>query len=168
AQAPPRQAETSPASAKPEAPPAAAPVADLEARKKLLLEILLKEQDSRPPRDLPHYALSFAQERLWFIDQLQPGGAAYNIPVAVRLDGPVDVVALASVFSEIVRRHQSLRTTFRLVDGEPVQIIAPAEPVLPPFLDLSALPEPARDRELKRLVAADATRPFDLERGPLF
>src|SRR5262249_45101737 len=69
--------------------------------------------------------LSFAQQRLWFLDQLQPGSAFYNIPAALRLTGKLDVDALRRSLSEIVRRHESLRTTFEIVDGEPVQVIAP-------------------------------------------
>ncbi|MFY9557037.1 MAG: AMP-binding protein, partial [Blastocatellia bacterium] len=75
-------------------------------------------------RDLP---LSFAQQRLWFMEQLEPGGAIFNMPAAVRLTGRLDVPALERSFNEIVRRHESLRTTFKSVDGEPVQVIAPPE-----------------------------------------
>ncbi len=76
------------------------------------------------PRDgeLP---LSFAQQRLWFIDQLEPGNSVYNFPAAVRLKGPLNVVALKQSLNEIVKRHEALRTTFATVDGRPVQVIAP-------------------------------------------
>ena len=83
--------------------------------------------------DLP---LSFAQQRLWFIDQLAPGNSAYNIPAAVRLKGPLNVVALEQSLNEIVKRHETLRTTFAIVDGGPVQVIAPTLTMTLPVVDL--------------------------------
>ncbi|HVR95163.1 MAG TPA: amino acid adenylation domain-containing protein, partial [Thermoanaerobaculia bacterium] len=121
----------------------------------------------RVPRDrsLP---LSFAQQRLWFLDQLDPASPAYNLPDAVRLSGPLSRPVLAATLSEIVRRHESLRTTFgRTASGEPVQRIAAAGLVVLPVVDLSSLPEPAREPEALRLAHEEARRPFDLERGPL-
>ena len=114
--------------------------------------------------DLP---LSFAQERLWFLDRFEPGNAAYNIPVAVRLRGVLDVPALARALAEVARRHESLRTTFAEVEGRPVQRVHP--PFAPPLPvdDLSSLPEAEREEEVRRRVAADAAHPFDLSRGPL-
>ncbi len=117
------------------------------------------------PRDglLP---LSFSQERLWFLDQLDPGSAAYNVPFALSLSGDLDVPALAAALAGVVCRHEALRTTF-LRDpetGHPVQVIAPAGSVALPVIDLSALPEAA---EAARLGAEEARRPFDLACGPL-
>ncbi len=85
--------------------------------------------------------LSFAQQRLWFIDQLEPGNSAYNFPAAVRLKGPLNVAALEQSINEIVKRHESLRTTFTIVDGRPAQIIAPTLTVRPPIVNLQELPE---------------------------
>ncbi|HSK75059.1 MAG TPA: amino acid adenylation domain-containing protein [Thermoanaerobaculia bacterium] len=114
--------------------------------------------------DLP---LSFAQERLWFLDRFQPGGTAYNMPVALRLEGDLDLPALAGALAEIVRRHESLRTAFPERDGRPRQEIAPPAPVPLPVLDLSGLPAGRRDAELALRLAAEVRRPFDLHRGPL-
>jgi hypothetical protein len=111
--------------------------------------------------------LSFAQERLWFLDRLQPGTALYNVPLAVRLTGRLDVAALAGALTRIVRRHEALRTTFDAAAGAPRQVIAPAEPVAQPVVDLSGLPGPVRTPEARRLAGEEARRPFDLERGPL-
>ena len=110
--------------------------------------------------------LSFAQQRLWFIDQLAPGNSAYNIPAAVRLEGPLNVMALERSLNEIVRRHEALRTTFTIVDGGPAQVIAPRMTMEPLVIDLQALSESARETEVQRLAAEEARRPFDLTRGP--
>ncbi|HMF57479.1 MAG TPA: condensation domain-containing protein, partial [Pyrinomonadaceae bacterium] len=111
--------------------------------------------------------LSFAQQRLWFIHQLEPSSSAYNMPVAVRLKGRLDFAALERTLSEIIKRHESLRTSFRLSDGHPVQIIAPPEEVALPVLDLSHMPERERMAEAHNLAAAEARQSFDLEHGPL-
>jgi hypothetical protein len=105
----------------------------LSATKRALLEKRLAgrasreadEQTIRPSRRNGPVPLSFAQQRLWFLDQLEPGLVAYNIPAAVRLLGQVDTAVLNWSLNEIVRRHESLRTTFDSVAGQPVQIIAP-------------------------------------------
>ncbi len=120
----------------------------------------------RVPRDgaLP---LSFAQQRLWFLDQLEPGSAFYNVPAVVKLTGVLDVRALERSFEELVRRHEALRTTFRAEGGEPEQVIA-REPVLAfSVADLSGLPEAGREAEARLRVEEEARRPFELERGPL-
>jgi acyl carrier protein len=111
--------------------------------------------------------LSFAQQRLWFLDQLEPGKAFYNFSSAVRLRGPLVVEALERTLSEIVQRHEVLRTVFASVEGRPVQIIAAAEPVRLAVEDLTMLPEAEREAEAKRRASEDAARPFDLARGPL-
>ena len=115
--------------------------------------------------DLP---LSFAQQRLWFLDQLMPGSIAYNMSGAVRLTGPLNVVALEQSLTEVLRRHEILRTTFRAVDGQPFQSIAPAKPFILPVTDLEPLPEAEREAEARRLAIEEAHRLFDLARGPLF
>ncbi|HEX6911984.1 MAG TPA: amino acid adenylation domain-containing protein, partial [Longimicrobium sp.] len=114
--------------------------------------------------DLP---LSFAQQRLWFIDQLEPGGSAYNVPYALRLTGPLDVDALERSLSELVRRHETLRTRFPSQGGEPVQVIDPAGPVRIPVADLRALPPNEREERAQEMAVAEAARPFDLRTGPL-
>ncbi|MBZ4422889.1 non-ribosomal peptide synthetase, partial [Myxococcus sp. RHSTA-1-4] len=115
-------------------------------------------------RELP---LSFAQQRLWFLDQLQPGSAFYNVPSVVRMEGPLDARALEASFEELVRRHESLRTTFRNEGSAPVQVISP-EPMLAfAVVDLETVPETSRDAETRRWIDEEAQRPFDLRRGPL-
>ena len=115
-------------------------------------------------RELP---LSFGQQRLWFIDQLEPGSSVYNFPAAVRLKGPLNLVALEQSLNEIVKRHEALRTTFGVVDGRPVQVIAPLVTLTLPLVDLRELTESGRETELQRLVTNEARRPFDLAEGPL-
>ncbi|ATB48289.1 non-ribosomal peptide synthetase [Corallococcus macrosporus] len=111
--------------------------------------------------------LSFAQERLWFLDQLEPGSASYNVTAAVRLVGPLDAQALERGFHALVQRHESLRTTFRSERGVPVQVIAPdGAPSFQP-VDLSGLPESIRGDSASRLLKEEVLRPFDLVRGPL-
>ncbi|HEX8178801.1 MAG TPA: amino acid adenylation domain-containing protein [Pyrinomonadaceae bacterium] len=112
--------------------------------------------------------LSFAQQRLWFLDQLQAGDAVYNLPMAVRLKGQLDVPALEQTLTEIVRRHESLRTTFATVEGEPVQVIAQPGEVRLPLMELQELPAAAREAEAQRVITEAARRGFDLARGPLF
>ena len=111
--------------------------------------------------------LSFAQQRLWFLDQFEPGSASYNIPAPVRLVGDLDVSALTRVLNEIVRRHDALRTTFAMHDGAPVQVIAPALDLALPVTDLSALPHGERDARAEWLAQDEAQTPFDLAAGPL-
>src|SRR6185503_3191705 len=111
--------------------------------------------------------LSFAQQRLWFLDQMEPGSSFYNIPAAVRLRGVLNVEALERTLSEVVRRHEVLRTHFMAVDGEPVQVIQPSAPIKLEVFDLSLLDEVERTAETERLVAEESARPFDLSRGPL-
>ncbi|HST59700.1 MAG TPA: amino acid adenylation domain-containing protein, partial [Longimicrobium sp.] len=118
------------------------------------------------PRDgaLP---LSFAQQRLWFLDQLQPGSAAYNLPRAVRLTGALDGDVLGRALSEVVRRHEALRTRFPSQDGAPVQLVDPAVPVALPVTDLRDLPADEREAEARRRAHDEARAPFDLAAGPL-
>jgi amino acid adenylation domain-containing protein len=111
--------------------------------------------------------LSFAQQRLWFLDQLEPSSLLYLLPTAFRLAGPLNVEALKQSLNEIVRRHEALRTTFPAVDGQPVQVIAPAQTVALRMVDLRPLPEAERQAEADRLAQEDAQRRFDLGRGPL-
>ncbi len=120
----------------------------------------------RPPAAA--YPLSFAQQRLWFLDRLMPGSAAYNMPLAIRLTGALAPAALAAAFAGLARRHAVLRTVFELVDGEPVQRVAPPSPAAAlPLVDGAALPPAVRDAWALRHAAQLARRPFDLARGPL-
>src|SRR5207253_10916824 len=115
--------------------------------------------------DLP---LSFAQQRLWFIDQLEPNNSAYNITTALRLIGSLNVNALERCLNEIVRRHEALRTTFLLNhEQQPVQVIAPEFKLSLQVEDLSELPEAERESEAVRLATDEAQRPCDLAHGPL-
>jgi amino acid adenylation domain-containing protein len=118
------------------------------------------------PRDGP-LPLSFAQRRLWLIDQLEPGRAAYNLAGALRIRGALDVPALERSLTEVVRRHEALRTRFASVDGEPVQVIEPAAPVPIPVVELTAGTEDEREAALRALAGNEALRPFDLAAGPL-
>ena len=118
-------------------------------------------------RSAGRFPLSFSQEQLWFLDRLQPGVAAYNLPAAMRLEGRLVVPALAAGLSEVLRRHEALRTRFELHAGAPVQVIAPPAPFWLPMVDLSGLAAFPRGVELARLAVAEAGRPFDLAHGPL-
>ena len=112
--------------------------------------------------------LSFSQQRMWLLDQLEPDTPTYNISHALRLSGTLEAEALKRSLEEIVSRHEALRTTFAAVDGEPVQVISPAIDTKLPVEDLSGLPQAEREAEAKRLALEEKRRPFDLERGPLF
>jgi amino acid adenylation domain-containing protein len=111
--------------------------------------------------------LSFAQERLWFLDRFEPGSTAFNMGVSLRLAGPLDRAALQRSLEEIWCRHESLRTTFDELDGRPVQRITPPGALPLPVIDLGHLADPGRRVELERRAVELAQRPFDLMRGPL-
>ncbi|HYO12562.1 MAG TPA: amino acid adenylation domain-containing protein, partial [Thermoanaerobaculia bacterium] len=117
--------------------------------------IVPRRREGRPPA-------SFAQERLWFLDQLGDERASYNIPIALSLRGPLDPAALGSALTELVARHEALRTTFASEEGRVVQVIAPPFPLPLPVVDLER-----RSEEVWRLAREEAARPFDLSRGPL-
>ena len=109
--------------------------------------------------------LSFAQQRLWFLEQMGGVGSTYHVPVRLRLRGELDRAALGRALDRVVARHESLRTTFAQVDGVPEQRIAPADVGFPlADHDLGG----RADAELDRVMAEEADAPFDLERGPLF
>ncbi len=125
----------------------------------------------RPPAgaagEAERWPVSFAQQRLWFLDQWQPGTAAYNVPLAVRLRGPLDVAALRAALAALVERHETLRTRFVAGTLESLQVIEARAPVALPVIDLGALPPAAAERLAERLEAWLAAAPFDLERLPL-
>jgi amino acid adenylation domain-containing protein len=149
-----------------------------------LREIAGSQADSEPitpvPRDRP-LPLSYAQQRLWFLDQLEPGGSEYNVPVMLRFTGGgddgldrngLDLGALGRALDAVVARHEALRTTFTTVGvglngGAPVQVIADPAPVDLPVVELTHLPPEQAYAEAQRLAAEEAARPFDLATGPL-
>jgi aspartate racemase len=151
-------------------------IAGLSPERQELLARLLKQEQVNVskalliarPREVNRFPLSFAQQRLWFLNQLEPESAFYNVPEVTCLHGRLNVEALERSLTEVVRRHEALRTTFDMVDEEPVQIITPP-PALPMLevMDLSDLPEATRRAEAERLVNEEAGRSFDLARGPL-
>ena len=111
--------------------------------------------------------LSFAQQRLWFLDQLEPENPLYNVPHIVRLTGGLNAAVLEQALKEIVRRHETLRTRFESVDDQPVQVIAPELRVPLEIIDLTSLPEGEREAEARRLAMEEVKRPFHLATGPL-
>ena len=113
------------------------------------------------------FPLSFAQQRLWFLDQLAPGNTAYNMFNAVRLRGELNLTALEYAFNQITQRHESLRTTFQVVNEQPCQVIATSLQVTIPLIDLSILPQPEQEIKAQQLVQQEALRPFNLSTGPL-
>jgi amino acid adenylation domain-containing protein len=147
-------------------------VAELREHKAGLLAFLDKAasspQDGPPIPRVPREGslpLSFAQERLWFLEELGQAGHAYNMPVSLRLHGPLNEDALLQALRELVLRHEPLRTTFQAVGGVPVQLISPHVPEVR-RLDLSSRPPDERDAELRRLVTQENTHRFELSREP--
>lgn len=118
------------------------------------------------PRDMD-LPLSFAQQRLWFLQQLEPDNPFYNEHFTVHLTGSIDTAALEQSFNAIVQRHEALRTTFKIVDGQPVQIIAPSLILKLQLLELSELSEAKQKAEVQRISIEQLKRPFDLIQGPL-
>ena len=118
------------------------------------------------PRDRP-LPLSFAQQRIWFFEQVQPGTPTYHMAAAWRLRGDLDVPALQRAFTAVTQRHEILRTRFTLEGGDPVQSALARVSIPLPVIDLAPLAEPDRDAEIRRLMAADYARPFDLTEPPL-
>jgi len=114
------------------------------------------------------FPTSFAQQRLWLIDQLEPGRATYNIPFNVRLTGALDVRAIEAALTYIVERHEALRTVFDAPDGTPTQVVLPPENVTVPIVDLSSISDATeKQSELSRVVDEEGNRPFDLRTGPV-
>ncbi|HVR99896.1 MAG TPA: amino acid adenylation domain-containing protein, partial [Thermoanaerobaculia bacterium] len=157
-------------------------LASLPPEKRRLLELRLRKEGlgtgtsrsaappaipRRDPSDAGPFPLTFGQQRLWFIEQLNPGTAIYNIPFAGRLRGPLDPGLLERSLRVVVRRHEVLRTRFRLRGGQPAQVIDPQPYVPLPVIDLTALPADPREAEAARLILAEPHAPFDLERGPV-
>ncbi len=119
------------------------------------------------PRGQP-LAVSFSQRRMWFVQQFEPAGTAYNMPFATRLKGTLDRKAFDRAMEFIVHRHEGFRTTFAVANGEPVQVIAPPAPLHVVEFDLRHLPKERRETEAKRIFREESMRPFNLASGPLF
>ena len=141
-----------------------------------LLELMLRKKgiSTQVNRGIPRRTqpgpipLSFGQQRLWFLDQLEPGNPAYNIPAAIRLTGPLNVSALTESLNELVRRHETLRSTFAVVDEQPAQVIHEAEPLSLPVINLQDLDADERETRVLQLVTDEAQRPFDISSEPPF
>ena len=117
----------------------------------------------------PEYIpLSFAQQRLWFLDQWDPRSTAYLLPYAWRLHGSLSIHALETSLTEIVARHESLRTTFSINDGNPIQNISPQVPICLTSHDLTSHPAATQEIELQRQIREETHKPFDLSTGPLW
>src|SRR5688572_20936340 len=113
------------------------------------------------------FPCSFAQRRLWFLEQMDPGTPAYNISGAIRLEGALNVRALQQALDDLVQRHESLRTSFEDVDGEPMQVVSTDATLAIQLTDLSNLNPAAREDEAQRLLAAESELGFDLRKAPL-
>jgi len=127
----------------------------------------LEEPNLNSEEEVFIFPASFAQQRLWFLDQLVPDTSLYNVPTGIRLTGVLNLVALEQSFNEIVRRHEALRTTFDTLEGQCIQVIAPSLKVCLPLIHLQGLPASAREAEAQRLIWQETQHPFDLSEGPL-
>ena len=147
----------------------------LSEAKHALLEQRLKGKGSATARskaiprlsDRRHLPLSFAQQRLWFLHQLEPANPFYNMPAVVGLEGDLDVLALEATLNDLLRRHEALRTTLPLRQGQPIQLIHPAKHFSLPVVDLRHLPAEQRPDVARARMEQEALRPFDLAQGPL-
>ena len=148
---------------------------NLSAKRRALLEVLLREKgvDSQPIEQISRrntsdsVPLSFAQARLWFLDELMSGSPLFNISTALRLKGSLNVVAFEQSLNEIIKRHEALRTNVVKIDGQPFQAIAPTSTLTLPVVNLQEFPEVEREAEVLRLAREEARRPFNLERDRL-
>ncbi|MBD2355223.1 amino acid adenylation domain-containing protein [Tolypothrix sp. FACHB-123] len=129
--------------------------------------IVAPSQIPRQSRDSNYFPLSFAQQRLWFLSQLEPNNPFYNQPTALRLTGQLNIAILKQSLKEIMRRHETLRTTFTIVNDKPVQVINSAVDLTLPIVDLQNLTPNLQEQEVQKLAAQEAQQPFNLEQGPL-
>jgi amino acid adenylation domain-containing protein len=145
----------------------------LSNEKQKLMSLLLAEvglgrrQRIQPRGDLERVPLSFAQQRLWFLDQLDPGNPQYNTPIGAAINGPLNVRILEQTIAEIVKRHEALRTILPVVDGQPVQQIIPSLDITMPVIDLTHVPLSERREHALRIRDDEASVSFDLATGPL-
>ena len=135
---------------------------EIRERKAEILQLLEKRTVAEET-----YPLALGQRALWFIERFHPGNCAYNIPLAFRVQGPLSLEALEKSINEIIRRHEVLRTTFVIKDGDPVQIVAPSLKVNIHTVEFEMVPEGERESELQRTLTREAQLPFNLVRGPL-
>jgi NRPS condensation-like uncharacterized protein len=155
-------------------------IGELSPEQRALLMLRLKKKSTAQGRSAPRspqrirrasreapLPLSFAQQRLWFLHQLDRRDPSYNMPHAFSLSGPLDVAVLVRTLNEITRRQEALRTSFPVTEGKPFQVISPAQPAALSTVDLRELSAQASASEVERLAAADARHPFNLESGPL-
>ncbi|MCK5571381.1 MAG: hypothetical protein KAJ12_01410, partial [Bacteroidetes bacterium] len=150
-------------------------IAELSPEKRALLTLRLRKKREATARsegisrraDLSRYPLSFAQERLWFLNQMEPESPSYNVPAAIRMKGHLDVPALERSLISIAERHEVLRASFPSIDGEPVQIVSPALDLKLEVQDISHLSGNEQTDEAARRASAEARKPFDLSSGPL-
>jgi amino acid adenylation domain-containing protein len=133
------------------------------AEKRQLLADLLHQKTA----SLKTYPTSFAQQRLWFLHQLEPDSPAYHLPCVIQLTGALSISALTQALNEIVRRHEVLRTTFVMSKGQPIQVVVPTVTLTIPQIDLHQIPASKRDSEVLRLANEEARRSFDLVKAPL-
>ena len=138
------------------------------AKPELIALLAARAGAATAPPPEGEFPVSFAQRRLWFIDQLEPGNKAYHLGAVHRIESPIDTAAMEAAVDDVRRRQPALRTVFRADDGEPVQVVRPHgfEPL--PLDDLSELPEAERDAAADAIARDEAARPFDLASGPLF
>ncbi|MCU0643016.1 MAG: condensation domain-containing protein, partial [bacterium] len=149
---------------------------NLSPEKRELLELMLKEKGVdllgakivSQGRENNKFPISFGQQRLWFLDQLDPGTPLYNNPAAVILKGKANIPALEKALNEIVQRHEVLRTTFAMENDQPIQVIDAEMPIKLEQIDLRHLPASEREQEAMRIAKEEAQKPFDLTTGPLF
>ncbi|MDZ7375436.1 MAG: amino acid adenylation domain-containing protein, partial [candidate division KSB1 bacterium] len=138
-------------------------LATLSPEKRALLELRLRKKGGQ----YNTFPASFAQQRLWFLDQFEPGNPAYNIPSAFRLRGRLNLPVMERSLNEIIQRHESLRTTFVWVNGQLLQVVSPHHQFKPSVIDLQDLPESDRSQAADQLIRQEARRPFQLSQGPL-
>ncbi|HID38462.1 MAG TPA: non-ribosomal peptide synthetase, partial [Calditrichaeota bacterium] len=150
-------------------------IANLPPEKRKLFEKMLMEQGVDlsqimivpQKRDGKPFPLSYSQQRLWFLDQLEPGSALYNIPSVLRIRGKLNIEALQKSFNDIIRRHEVLRTTFSTVDENPVQIIADTLELEIPVIRVEESDRQRREETIHEMALEEALQPFNLHTGPL-
>jgi natural product biosynthesis luciferase-like monooxygenase protein/amino acid adenylation domain-containing protein/FkbM family methyltransferase len=151
-------------------------IAELTPEQRALLELRLRRKRAAAPAkaltiepraDRSSFPLSFAQQRLWFLDQLEPGSPLYVVPSVLRIRGRLDVAALEGSFAAMIARHEALRASFVTLEGQAVQVVLPALDLPLPVVDLRGLVQEEREAEALRLARRDALQPFDLSRAPL-